>query len=168
MVDIRYGGQLLKQISLLDNRCALSKRLWRASPQENCDFKEKNRQFYGLRNLRKISGEKQIKKLKYNSRWNKITLALSHLQVVTHISGHSEANLVLEDKQTGLLINVLSANVQTLALDRSYKDNNSRIAKLLPLMLEFNHNEFSFIDLQEIWLDCQEIGGFMFFELYDL
>ena len=114
MVDIRYGGQLLKQISLLDNRCALSKRLWRASPQENCDFKEKSCQFYGIRNSRKISGEKQIKKLKYNSRLNKITLA--HL--VTHISGQSEANLVLEAKQT------------------------------------------------EIRLDCQEIGGFMWFEQF--
>ena len=63
---------------------------------------------------------------------NKITLA--HLQVVTHISGQYEANLVLKDKQTGLLINVLSANVQTLALDRSYKDNkDSRLSELLSL-----------------------------------
>ena len=97
---------------------------------------------------------------------NKITLA--HL--FTHISGQSKANLVLKDKQTGLLINVLSANVQTLTLDRFYKDNNSRIAKLLTLILEFNHNEFSFVGLQEIRLDCQEVGGFMSFEfkLYDL
>ena len=164
MIDIRYGGILLKQFSLLVNRCAKSKRLWRASPLEKGDLKEKSRQFYGLRVSRKLSGEKQIKKLKNNSRLNTITLA--HLD--THVSGQLEANLVLKNEQTGLLLNVLSANVQTLALDRSYKDNNSRIAKLLPLMIEFDHNEFSFVGLQEIRLDCQEVGGFMSFELYDL
>ena len=94
------------------------------------------------------------------------TITLAHLD--THVSGQLEANLVLKNEQTGLLLNVLSANVQTLALDRSYKDNNSRIAKLLPLMIEFDHNEFSFVGLQEIRLDCQEVGGFMSFELYDL
>ena len=62
MIDIRYGGILLKQFSLLVNRCAKSKRLWRASPLEKGDLKEKSRQFYGLRVSRKLSGEKQIKK----------------------------------------------------------------------------------------------------------
>ena len=69
------------------------------------------------------------------------TITLARLRLDTHVSGQLETNLVLKDEQTGLLLNVLFANVQTLALDRSYKDNNSRIAKLLPLMLEFNHHD---------------------------
>ena len=41
MVDIRYGGTLLKQISLLDNRCAKSSRVWNASYLEIGGLKEK-------------------------------------------------------------------------------------------------------------------------------
>lgn len=61
MVDIRYGGTLLKQISLLDNRCAKSSRVWNASYLEIGGLKEKSRQFYGLRFQRKLTGKNRLK-----------------------------------------------------------------------------------------------------------
>ena len=155
MVEIRYGGKLLNQISLQDNRCAKIRRLWITSRLEIGDSKEKSRQFYNLRFSRYASGERQIKKMKcyrYTKQVKKVTE-----NIISTQSNESFCRLVL-----------ISGNVTSLALvgSKHNKEDGDRWAKLKLLCVEFKKSGVDVAALQETRINSTEIGGIIVLDDY--